>query len=160
MYSDIIFAPKNTIEVEILTTDPGYHYLKSLVRYKNCSKIIITLEKDRNYKLVNRSNRLLIWGYSDVVEISKNQYQKLMEEAHLVKEIYSNVYQVSKDCKFNFLYGNGWHISLADYVFKEDSVLHVIEHDIDKYYIFEQNLPLPKTFIDELIGNGTLVQQQ
>lgn len=157
MYADIIFTPKNTIEIEILTTDPGYHYLKSLVRYKNCSQIIITLEKDKTYKLVNRSNRLLIWGYSDVVEISKTQYQKLMETTHLVEEIYSKVYQVSKDCEFSFPYGNGWHISVGESTFQKDSTLHIIEQSNEQYYLFEINRCLDKTFINELIEDGTLV---
>ncbi len=157
MFEDILFIPKNTTEIEILPTDPGYHYLRSLMRYKKCDRIIIPLKKDKTYRLVNRNNRLLIWGHDEVVEISEKQKNVLMGLEISTETIHSKIYRIIADYYFKFAHGHGWHISLADYVFKKDAFLHIIEHNDDKYYIFENNLPLPKKFINELIEDGTLV---
>ncbi len=155
---DVIFTPQEEIRIEIKPDDPGYNYLKNDVRHKNKNggKVIISLEKDQTYKLVNRKGMLLVWDKFSraVAELSQKQVDNLMTEKISKEIIHAKTYLATQDHSFTITNDRQSHKDS----FMEGLAYNLIDHngDGDYYYEFKTQTVFYSHFINKLLQDGVL----
>ncbi len=138
MFTDIVFSLASDTKIGEFTLLPG------------------------TYKLMNRSGIWVIWDSFNLYTTTipdKSVFDELVSKnlVKITEEIHASKYTLSKDQDFEAPTGQGWHAALEKHLAKNDSTLHVIEQNNEQYYIIEINDCLDKSYIHELIENGTLV---
>lgn len=141
MYTDIVFSLASDTKIGVVILRPGI------------------------YKLLKRSNQLLIWdSFNSFITSIHNQgvFDQLVlaQSVKITEEIHAQKYYLVKDRVFPFTHGQGWHVSTVEEIIEKDSTLHIIEQNAEQYYIFEKNECIPKNFIKQLIEHGLLVLKQ
>jgi hypothetical protein len=141
MFTDIVFSLASDTKIGSLSLKPG------------------------TYKLLKRSNQLVVWdSLNTFITSIPNQsvFDQLVlnQSVKITETICAQKYSFAKDQVFHFPRGQGWHAGTLPELVNKDSTLHIIEQNAEQYYIFEKDECLYKWYINKLIEDGTLVPQK
>lgn len=89
--------------------------------------------------------------------VNEGSLVKTSNQVAQTPEVGSLKFKASKDAKFSYYTGFGWHVSTDEGQVKQDQELNLEERE-DGYFVFELKLLFKKEFIENWITEGVLTK--